>query len=320
MRKWVTAIVFMTAFLWAFQADAGPIGDSPRIWPEFQYRDGTAESPFSDVLDEADDEISAMDLLFGEVDAPKTSEETIALPPEEDRTKIPFSAFIFTYGGYVHRWDVPRLQVPQEMPVFQERPFGYRGPPPEPRPPPAIPQEKGGKYRYPEELVEPVHKHPTGLVDTFEVEYSLQLEKDAGRFMYPYAPKDAPAPVQRDYMYGEVSPGTGAGGVGYGPAQQQHGYQYRAGGAGRGYGPGVGAGGEPQKRKKEGKGGGGIDTFKQKGASGGTKDRPYAMILLGAGLAAVASLFRMFRLSLFILVGWMVFYGKDLWLIISQLQ
>ncbi len=44
------------------------------------------------------------------------------------------------------------------------------------------------------------------------------------------------------------------------------------------------------------------------------------MILLGAGLAAVASLFRMFRLSLFILVGWMVFYGKDLWLIIAELQ
>ena len=116
-------------------------------------------------------------------------------------------------------------------------------------------------------------------------------------------------------MYGGVAPGSGAGGVGYGPAQQQSGY---GGGAGRGYGPGYGAEGELQKRKKEGKGGGGIDTFK--GATGVTKDRSYAMILLGAGLAAVASLFRMFRLSLFILVGWMVFYGKDLWLIISELQ
>ena len=44
------------------------------------------------------------------------------------------------------------------------------------------------------------------------------------------------------------------------------------------------------------------------------------MILLGAGLAAVAALFRMFRLSLFILVGWMFFYGRDLWQIIVTLQ
>ncbi len=36
MRKRVTVIFFMTAFFWAFQAAAGPIGDRPRIWPEFQ--------------------------------------------------------------------------------------------------------------------------------------------------------------------------------------------------------------------------------------------------------------------------------------------
>ncbi len=318
MRKRVSTIVFMTAFLWAFQAVAGPIGDRPRIWPDFQYLDGTAESSFSDMLDNADDEISAMDLLFGEIDAKGKSEAALVRPPEEGRAKIPVNAFLFAYGDYLHRWNIPRLQAPQEMPVFQERPFDYKGPPPEPKPPPAIPQEEGGKYRYPQELMGPVHLYPAGLTDTFELEYALQLEADAARFMYPYAPKDAPAPVQRDYMYGEVSPGTGAGGVGYGPAQQQYGYKYPAGGAGRGYGPGYGAGGELQRRKKEGKGGSGIDTFK--GATGVTKDRPYAMILLGAGLAAVASLFRMFRLSLFILVGWMVFYGKDLWLIIVELQ
>ena len=33
-----------------------------------------------------------------------------------------------------------------------------------------------------------------------------------------------------------------------------------------------------------------------------------------------AALFRMFRLSLFILVGWILFYGKDLWQIIVTLQ
>jgi hypothetical protein len=319
MRKRFTGFFFMTAFFWAFQAAAGPIGDRPRIWPEFQYRNGAPDSPFSGVLNDLDDEISAMDLLFGEVGSAKTSEEALELPPEEDRTKIPVSAFIFTYGAYLHRWNVPQHQVPQEIPVFQERPFDYKGPPPEPKPPPAIPKEEGEKYRYPEEHMSPVHVHPTGLADTFELEYALQLEADAARFMYPYAPKDAPEAVQRIYMYGEVSPGTGAGGVGYGPAQQQYGYQYPAGVAGGGYGPGYGAGGEPQKRKKEGKvGKGGIDTFK--GAPGVAKDRPYAMILLGAGLAAVASLFRMFRLSLFILVGWMVFYGKDLWLIIAELQ
>ncbi|MCP4576958.1 MAG: hypothetical protein GY846_11815 [Deltaproteobacteria bacterium] len=318
MRKRFTVVFFMTAFFWAFQAAAGPIGDRPRIWPEFQYRNGAPDSPFSGVLNDLDDEISAMDLLFGEVGSDKTSEEAIEVPIEEGRAKISLNAFLFTYGDYLHRWNIPQHQVPQEMPVFQEKPFDYKGPPPEPKAPPAIPPEEGARYRYPEELMTPAHVHPTGLTDTFELEYALQLETDAARFMYPYAPKDAPEAVQRIYMYGEVSPGTGAGGVGYGPAQQQYGYQYPAGGAGGGYGPGVGAGGEPQKRKKEG--GGGVETFKQKGSSGVTKDRPYAMILLGAGLAAVASLFRMFRLSLFILVGWMVFYGKDLWLIIAELQ
>ena len=316
MGKLIAAIIFMTAFLWAFQIEAGPIGDHPRIWPEFQYRDGAADSPFSGQLDDVDDEISAMDLLFGEIGAKGKSEVALALPSEEGRAKISVNAFLFAFGDYLHRWNIPRHQVPEEIPVFQERPFGYRGPPPEPTPPPAIPQEEGGKYRYPEELIAPVHQHPTGLADTLELEYTMQLEKDTASFMYPYAPKDAPAAVQRIYMYGEVSPGTGAGGVGYGLAQQQHGYG--GGGAGRGYGPGYGAGGELQKRKKEGKGGGGIETFK--GSTGVTKDRPYAMILLGAGLAVVASLFRMFRLSLFILVGWMVFYGKDLWLIILELQ
>lgn len=317
MRKWVTAIFFMTAFLWAFQAIAGPIGDSPRIWPEFQYRDGVSDSPFSGRLDDVDDEISAMDLLFGEMGAEAKSGEPMALPSEEGRAKIPLNAFLFTYGDYLHRWNIPQHQVPQKMPVFQEKPFDYKGPPPEPKAPSAIPPEEGARYRYPEELMTPAHVYPTGLTDTFELEYALQLEADAARFMYPYAPKDAPVPVQRIYMYG-VSPGTGAAGVGYGPAQQQYGYQYPVGGAGGGYGPGYGADGEPQKRKKEGMGG--VETFKQKGPPGVTKDRPYAMILLGAGLAAVASLFGMFRLSLFILAGWMVFYGRDLWLIIVELQ
>ncbi|MCF8128542.1 MAG: hypothetical protein K9N10_08505 [Deltaproteobacteria bacterium] len=319
MRNRFTAIVFVMIFLWAFQVHAGPMGDRPRIWPEFQYRDGKADSPFSGSLDEADDEISAMDLLFGEVEYAKKGMEEIALPSEEGRANIPVNAFIFTYGEYLHQWNIPQHQVPRETVVFQEKPFDYRGPPPEPEPPPVIPKEEGQKYRYPEELMEPVYQHPTGLADTFELEYALQLEKDAASFAYPFAPKDAPGPVQQMYRYGEVSPGTGAGGVGYGPAQQQSGYQYPAGGTGRGYGPGYGAEGEPQMRKKEGKKGtGGIDTFK--GAAGVAKDRPYGMILLGAGLAAVASLFRMFRLSLFILVGWMVFYGKDLWLIILELQ
>ncbi len=316
MGKLIAAIIFMTAFLSPFEADAGPIGDHPRIWPEFQYRDGAADSPFSSQLDDVDDEISAMDLLFGEIGAKGKSEVALALPSEEGRAKISVNAFLFAFGDYLHRWNIPRHQVPQEIPVFQERPFGYRGPPPEPIPPPAIPKEESEKHRYPQELMAPIHQHPTGLADTFELEYTMQLEEDAASFMYPYAPKDAPAPVQQAYMYGEVSPGTGAGGVGYGPAQQRPGYQYPAGGAGRGYGPGYGAEGEPGK--KEGKGGGGVDTFK--GTPGVTKDRPYAMILLGAGLAAAASLFRMFRLSLFILVGWMVFYGKDLWLIIAELQ
>jgi len=310
----------MMAFLWAPQAHAGPIGDRPRIWPEFQYREGKADSPFSGSLEDVDDEVSAMDLLFGEAESVKEGEDAIEVPSDESRAKIPVNAFVFTYGEYFHQWNITQHQVPRETVVFQEKPFDYRGPPPGPEPPPPISKEEGKKYRYPEELMEPVYRHPTGLGDTFELEYGPQLEKDAASFAYPFAPKDAPEPVQQMYRHGEVSPGTGAGDVGYGPAQQQGGYQYPTGGAGRVYGPGYGVERERQKLKRERKEGrgGGIDTFK--GVAGVTRDRPYGMILLGAGLAAVASLFRMFRLSLFILVGWMVFYGRDLWLIISELK
>ncbi len=318
MRKLITAIILVLAFLWTFHATASPIGDRPRIWPDFQYSVNAVHSPFSGALYGATDEISDMDLFFGEVDSGRKKGGAFELSFEGDRPEIPFTAFIFSYGAYLHRWDVPRFETPVKTPFFQEKPFDYKGPLPELRPPPVIHAEEGGRYRYPEELMAPVHLHPTGLLDTFELEYALQLEADAARFMYPYAPKDAPEAVQRIYMYGEVSPGTGTGGVGYGPAQQQYGYQYPAGGAGGDYGPGYGDRGEPQKRKKEGKGG--VETFKQKGSPGVTKDRPYTMILLGAGLAAVASLFRMFRLSLFIMVGWSVFYWKDLWLIIAELQ
>jgi len=33
----------------------------------------------------------------------------------------------------------------------------------------------------------------------------------------------------------------------------------------------------------------------------------------------VAALFRMFRLSLVIMVGWLIFYGRDVWRIIVDL-
>ena len=318
MRKLMTAIILIPAFLWILDAGASPIGDRSRIWPDFQYKDDVAYSQFLGALDGATDEISDMDLLFGDFDFGRKKAGAFELPSDADRVKIPVTTFIFSYGAYLHQWEVPRLEVPIEAPFFQERPFDYKGPPSDPKPQPVIQPEEMDRYRYPEELMTPVHVPPTGLMDTFELEYAMQLEEDAARFRYPFAPKDLPEPEKRFYMYGEVSPGTGAGGVGYGPAQQQYGYQYPAGGAGRGYGPGIDATGELEKRPKKGKGGG--SDFSPKGSSGPGKDRPYAMILVGAGLAAVASLFRMFRLSLLIMVGWAVFFWKDLWLIISELQ
>ena len=63
----------------------------------------------------------------------------------------------------------------------------------------------------------------------------------------------------------------------------------------------------------------GIDELRQEVAVSRTEGKPYGMILLGAGLTALAALFRMFRLSLFIMVGWLVFYGRDIWRIIVDL-
>ncbi len=317
MGKWAKAFFLVAALLLAVQVNAGPIGDRPKIWPEFQYRNVGPHSPFAATLKEADDELAAMELLFGEIVPPGEGEEALQPPSSADRARIPISAFIFTYGAYLHRWDVPRHQVPKDVLVVQEKPFVYKGPPPDPKPPPAIQKEDDKAYRYPEELISPIHQQPAGLQDTFGLEYAMQLEKDASRFAYPYAPKDAPEPVKQMYMYGEVSPGRGESGVEYGPAQQQPGYQYPSGGAGPGE-PGYGPEGEIKKRKKKEKKGG-LEDFKQK-APRLVKERSYGMILLGAGLSAVAAVFRMFRLSLFVLVGWMIFYAKDLWLIIVELQ
>ena len=189
MRKWIAAVVFMTVFLWALQVDAGPIGDRPRIWPEFQYRDGTFDSPFKGTLDGVDDEISAMGLLIEEIDyAPEVEENNTSSSQEEGRPKIPINAFIFTYGEYRHQWDVPRHQVPREPIVVQEPTFEYRGPPPEPETPPVVQEEDRDKYRYPEGLLEPVHRHPTGLVDTFELEYSCSWRR-CGSLHVPFRPE-----------------------------------------------------------------------------------------------------------------------------------
>ena len=243
---------------------------------------------------------------------------------ENKGTRVSVTAYLFSYGAYLHEWELPFFETWAQQGIVAERPFEYRGHFPVPG---YATGPLSGKFEYPyAQLLPKMNQGPSP--DTFTQKYAPPEEQ--ARFAYPHAQMAskaaagpaAPAPSGLRYS----SPGAGyqeggpqAGGPGAGES-----YQYGAPTPESGYPYGQS---QMEQRAEErrlmqeqlGQGKGGIGEFRQQVAVSRAVGKPYGMILLGAGLVALAALFRMFRLSLFIMVGWLIIYGRDIWRIIVDL-
>ena len=160
MRKQIKIIIGLLFLFWTVNAHASPIGERPEIWLDFQYRETEQDSPLFDAPEKDPVEFWNLGLLRDMPLSENQNRQVLALHSQEETSKIPVYSFIFSYGSYLHRWKIPQFQAPVQTPFFEERPFEYKGPAPEPEPPPQIPLEDVEKYRYPTELITPKHMYP----------------------------------------------------------------------------------------------------------------------------------------------------------------
>ncbi len=240
---------------------------------------------------------------------------------ETKGTRISVTAYLFSYGAYLHEWELPFFETQSEQGIMGERPFEYKGPLPVPG---YASGPISGKFEYPyAQLLPRMTQGPSP--DAFSQKYAPPEERP--KFQYPgaqLAPKGAagpaaPAPPSGpSYSFPGASPqGGGYPGGAAGPGESyQYGTPTRESGYPSGQSPTERQLFEEQLRQEKKGGGGG---FRQEVAVSRAVGKPYGMILFGAGLTAIAALFRMFRLSLFIMVGWIIFYGRDIWRIIVDL-
>ena len=219
------------------------------------------------------------------------------------------TAYLFSYAPYLYEWELPFFDTETPQGLVAERPFEYKGTFPVPG---YASGPEGGKFEYPyAQMLPKMEQGPSP--DTFTQKHAPREEK--AKFAYPHeqlAPKRTAgpaAPVSSGPRYSSPGAGTQAGtSYQYGTSTPESGYPY---------------GQRPMERRlmeeQFGREKGGVEQFRQEVAVSRAVGKPYGMILLGAGLTALAALFRMFRLSLFIMVGWLVFYGRDVWRIIVDL-
>ncbi len=236
------------------------------------------------------------------------------------RTEASVTAYLFSYGDYLHEWEFPFFETETVQGLLVERPFEYKGPLPVPG---YASGPVGGRFEYPYAQMFPQMKQGP-VYDAFTQKYAPPEERS--RFEYPIAPsapkaaaRPALPPASAGPTYsppGGVSQGgSSQGGVPGGGQFYQYGVPGQASGYPSGQSPTERRLMEEQFRREKSR----IEDFRQEVAVSRTVGKPYEMILLGAGLAALAAIFRMFRLSLFIMVGWLIFYGRDIWRIIVDL-
>ena len=240
---------------------------------------------------------------------------------EKKRPAVSVTAYLFSYGSYLHEWEQPFFEAWTLQGFATERPFAYKGPLSVPG---YASGPVSGKFAYPYSQMFPIGKQSSSL-DAFSRKYAAPAEES--KFVYPHgqlAPKGAAQAVSPGSGPRFASPGGGSGEGGLqGGGSQGAGagkpYGYGAPSPESGYPPGQSPMEQRIMEEKFNQEKGGIEQFRQERAVSRAAGKPYGMILFGAGLAAIAALFRMFRLSLVIMVGWIIFYGRDIWRIIVDL-
>jgi len=301
----------MVVLFWT-SAGASPIGYPPTNEQTLRDDDSSLRSSFQfspknwldvDIWIKVDPDDNFSENLF---DSSKTKKAPAAQ----------VTAYLFSYGAYLNEWELPFFETGRQQGFVAERPFEYKGPFPVPG---YASGPVSGKFEYPYAQMLPKMKQGAPQ-DAFSQKYAPPAEEV--RFEYPHAqlaPKGTagpavPASSGPRWSSGASSQGGGSQGTG---AQS---YQYGTPTPGSGY-PGQSPIGQEQRMMEEKFRGdqSEIGQFRQEVAVSRAVGKPYGMILLGAGLTAVAALFRMFRLSLVIMVGWLIFYGRDVWRIIVDL-
>ena len=287
------------ALSWVVDAVASPIGDPTETGSHFLYGDDTLTSSLANGRGVTRD----IDIWEGLTPYDDFTKELSDRGQKEEGEKIPITAFLFSHGRYIHGWDLPYFEAWTLRGFFPQRPFEYKGPLPDPR------------YAFGPESRR--YEYPYGYTSRYI--YIPPFDKyilfaEISRYGYPYipiGPKGRPAPglVGAGYQYPYGGPQMK--GV---PAEEAYKYGRPLPG---GLSPEVRER-EIEKRKLEGKEGE-LAQFREEVAVSRAAGKPYGMILFGAGLTSLAAVFRMFRLSLVIMVVWLTFYGPAIWRIIVDL-
>jgi len=291
------------ALSWPSYAVASPIGDPSETGSHFLYGDDTSTSSLANGPGVTRD----IDIWEGLTPYDDFTKGLSDRGLKEEGEKIPITVFLFSYGRYVHAWDLPYFEAWTLRGFFPERPFEYKGLLHYPRY--ALGPE-GRRYEYPYGYTSRYNYIPP-------LEDKYILFEEISRYGYPYTPtgpKGRPAPglLGVGYQYPYAGPQMKGA-----PAEEAYKYDE--------FGRPL-PGGLPQearerkieKRKPEG-GKGELAQFREKVAVSRAAGKPYGMILFGAGLTSLAAVFRMFKLSLVIMVVWLTFYGAAIWRIIVDL-
>ena len=304
----------LLTFLWVLNAVASPIGDLSEHRPYFSYDEDVLQSSPVD----GPEVIRDID-IWGELtpDDDPTKGLTDGGQKEEGE-KIPITAFLFSHGKYIHRWDMPFFETRTVSGFPGESPVAYKRPLPEPRYAPAA---EGLRYEY-QHGSTPKHQYIPPLDENI-------LFEEISKHGYPYTPgspkgKRAPGLTGAGYKYPYAGPQMQAvpnPGVQMRNVPAQRGVQYKRPVPG-GLSPEARqreiAKQQAEKLKLEGKKGE-IDQFRMEVAVSRAAGKPYGMILFGAALTSLAVIFRMFKLSFVIMAVWLIFYGAAIWRIIVDL-
>lgn len=291
------------ALSWVIDAVASPIGDPLETGSHFLYGDHTSTSSLTDGPGVTRD----IDIWGKLVPYDDFTKELADRGQKEEGEKIPITAFLFSHGRYLHRWDLPYFEVWTLRGFFPERPFEYKGPLLDPR---YAFGPEGRRHEYPYAHLPPKYRYIPPL-DKY------MLFEEISGYGYPYTPigpegRPALGLVGAGYRYPYAGPQIKGA-----PAEEAYKYDLYGGPL-----PG-GLAQEAQEREIEKRKledmGDELAQLREEVALSRAAGKPYGMILLGAGLTSLAAAFRMFRLSLVIMVVWLVFYGAAIWRIIVDL-
>lgn len=281
MRLRIVIAALWLSFAWPVHTGAGPMGSGLRIYPEFHL--GKKES-FSAPALPYDFELDLWQDFKGTLIFPETT--LFDRMEKEEGPGVRITAFLFSYGSYLHDWNMPYFETWSPRGPQPPEPSHFRLPLPET----GFALTLEDRYQYPYQHLYAIER---GSGPAPPAPRSLLLPDTRARYAYPFSPT------------GQVATWTPEGPLFQSP--EELGYVGRPGTP-----PGVEQ--PPVASLTAGR-----EQFREDVAISREAGKPYGMIVLGGVLAATAAIFRYFKLSSGILLVWVAIYGRDIWRIIVDL-